>query len=89
MPQSSTRGPSSRWFLSPRSSPALSLLAYLAGEAVRKRWGMFLTIAESAAVVSIILLLMLFLPRYRRPIVVALLVVLLMLLLVPFLPQFF
>jgi hypothetical protein len=72
------------------SVPALSLLTFLAGEAVRKRWGMFPTIAESVVVVSIILLLMLFLPsRYRRAIIVALLVVSLMLLLVPFLPQFF
>ena len=57
---------------------------------MRKRWGMFPTIAESVAVVSIILLLMLFLPsRYRRAIMVAGLVVLLMLLMVPLLPQFF
>jgi hypothetical protein len=70
---------------------ALPGLTFFAGEAVQRRQGMFPTIAESAALVSIILLLMLFLPsRYRRPIVVvALLVVLLMLLAVPFLAQFF
>jgi hypothetical protein len=73
-----------------RGVPPLSLVTFITGEDVRKRCGMFPTMAESVAVVSIILLLMLFLPsRYTRPIVVALLVVLLILLAVPFLPQFF
>ena len=66
------------------------MVTFITGEDVRKRWGMFPTIAESVAVVSIILLLMLFLPsRYRRAIMVAGLVVVLMLLMVPFLPQVF